>query len=159
MDRLTTSALNIGTRGDDNTAESHPRGIPRPTSVRAVARSTAGKAHLRLASVRSWTHTLALTGELTHRSATVLEAEIERLCEGGVTALTLDLRGLAHIDPIGVAVIAFRSNLCKRRGCDFALVRGSRSIQRAFEREGVADSLPFKDPEPIAEAPALASVR
>jgi anti-anti-sigma factor len=89
----------------------------------------------------------------------VLEAEIERLCEEGVTALTLDLRELAHIDPIGVAVIAFRCNLCKRRGCDFALVRGPRSIQRAFEREGVADSLPFKDAAPVAEAPVLASAR
>lgn len=159
MDRLTTSALNIGTHGDGETAENAARGIPRPASVRAVARSTAGKPHLRLASVRSWTHTLTLSGELTHRSATVLEAEIERLCEEGVTALTLDLRELAHIDPIGVAVIAFRCNLCKRRGCDFALVRGPRSIQRAFEREGVADSLPFKDAAPVAEAPVLASAR
>jgi anti-anti-sigma factor len=157
MERLTTSALSIGTHGDEDTAAAS-RGAPGQTGACTPARGAAGKAHLRLASVRSWTHRLALSGELTHRSATALEAEIERLCEEGVTALVLDLRELTHIDPIGVAVIAFRCKLCKRRGCELTLVRGPRSIQRAFEREGLADSLPFSDAEPPAtETPALLS--
>ena len=41
----------------------------------------------------------------------------------GVTAITLDLRQLTHIDPIGVAVIAFRCRLCKRQGHGFVLIR------------------------------------
>jgi anti-anti-sigma factor len=90
-------------------------------------------------------HTLILTGELDSSSANALEAEIERLCEEKVTAITLDLRELAYIDPVGVAVIAFRCRLCMRRGFDFALIPGSRMIHRAFEQAGVAGLLPFHD--------------
>jgi anti-anti-sigma factor len=94
---------------------------------------------LELASVRVKTHTLVLTGALHHRSAPTLEAEIERLCEEGVTAITLDLRELSNIDSNGVAVIAFRSNLCKRRGYDFSVIPGSPVIHRALEQGGVSD--------------------
>ncbi|HEX4189209.1 MAG TPA: STAS domain-containing protein [Solirubrobacteraceae bacterium] len=102
--------------------------------------------HLALADVevKLWTHTLVLTGELDRRSAHTLEAEIERLCSEGVTGITLDLRELSYIDWIGVAVIAFRCGHCKKRGCDFTLIPGSPSIQRAFDRVGVSDSLPFE---------------
>lgn len=102
--------------------------------------------HLALADVevKLWTHTLVLTGELDRRSAHTLEAEIERLCREGVTGITLDLRELSYIDWIGVAVIAFRCGHCKKRGCDFTLIPGSPSIQRAFDRVGVSDSLPFR---------------
>jgi anti-anti-sigma factor len=112
-------------------------------NTRAQAESSAP--HLALADANLWTHTLIPTGELTRRSAHTLEAEIERLCEEGVTGITLDLRGLAYIDWTGVAVIAFRCDHCKKRGYEFALIPGSPSIQRAFERAGLRDSLPFQD--------------
>jgi anti-anti-sigma factor len=99
-------------------------------------------------------HTLVLTGSLDRSSVHTLEAEIERLCEEGVTGITLDLRQLADIDAFGVAVIAFRCGLCKRRGYDFALIRGTRAIQRAFEKAGVSELLPF-DREIPAQAPAV----
>jgi anti-anti-sigma factor len=89
------------------------------------------------------THTLILVGELDRASSPLLEAEIERLCESGITGLTLDLRKLTHIDPTGVAVIVFRWGLCRKRGFDFALIPGSRDVQRAFERAGVIERLPF----------------
>jgi anti-sigma B factor antagonist len=89
-------------------------------------------------------HTLILTGELDGGSARTLEAEIERLCEEGVTGITLDLRKLTYIDSIGVAVIVFRCGLCRRRGYDFALIPGSRFIHRAFEQAGVSELLPFQ---------------
>jgi len=110
-----------------------------------------------LASVREWTHTLVLTGELDRASAHALEAEIERLCEEGVTGITLDLRQLTYIDSIGVAVIAFRSDLCKRRGYDFALIPGSPSVHRAFEHAGMSELLPFlAEDAPPPQRPALA---
>lgn len=90
-------------------------------------------------------HTLILTGELDSSSAHALEAEIERLCEEGVTSITLDLRELRYIDPVGVAVIAFRCRLCRRRGYEFALIPGGRMIHRAFEQAGIAGLLPFQD--------------
>jgi anti-anti-sigma factor len=86
-----------------------------------------------------------LTGELNQRSAHALEAEIERLCEEQVSGITLDLRELEQIDPTGVAVIAFRSGLCKRRGFDFEVIAGSAPINAAFERAGVADLLGLED--------------
>jgi len=105
-----------------------------------------------LRSVTTRNHTLVLTGVLHSRSAHALEAEIERLCDEGVTGITLDLRELSYIDSTGVAVIAFRCGLCKRRGYDFAVVPGSRFIQRAFEQAGVTELLPFEQaPEEAAE--------
>ena len=92
-------------------------------------------------------HTLILTGELTHSSAHTLEVEIERLFEEGVTAITLDLRQLTHIDSIGVGVIAFRCRLCRRQGHSFALIPGPQVIQRVFEEAGVIGQLPFQEDE------------
>jgi anti-anti-sigma factor len=98
-----------------------------------------------IVAVRNRRHTLILTGELTRGSARALEAEIERLCEQGVSGITLDLRELASIDPIGVAVIAFRSGLCQRRGYDFAVIPGSRFVHRVFEQAGATDVLSFRE--------------
>ena len=56
-------------------------------------------------------HTLSLIGELDQRTARVLDAEIERLCEEDVAGITLDLRELTYIDSTGIAVIAIR---CQR---------------------------------------------
>ena len=92
-------------------------------------------------------HTLIPTGELTHRTAHALEVEIERLFEEGVASIVLDLRRLTSIDPIGVAVIAFRCRLCKRQGNSIVLVPGPQPIQRAFADAGVIDELPFQEDE------------
>ncbi len=109
------------------------------------------------ATGRAWTHTLILTGELDRGSANALEAAIDRLCEEGVTGIRLDLRRLAYIDWTGVAVIAFRCGLCQRRGYDFTLIPGPRSIHRVFERAGVVDRLPFEEEDELAipRQPAL----
>jgi anti-anti-sigma factor len=96
-------------------------------------------------SVPRRVHTLILSGSLDRGSVRQLETEIERLCEDGVTGITLDLRELAYIDAIGVAVVAFRCGLCLRRGCEFALIRGPRIVQRAFEHAGLSELLPFID--------------
>jgi anti-anti-sigma factor len=90
-------------------------------------------------------HTLALVGELDQRSARILEAEIEHLCAQGIEGITLDLRELTYIDPVGVAVIAVCCDLCRKRGHDFALVPGPRFVQRAFERAGVSHLLPVQE--------------
>lgn len=109
-----------------------------------------------LRGVETWSHTVILTGELTHRSAHALEVEIERLCEEGVTDITLDLRDLTGIDPVGVAVIAFRCSLCEKRGYGFRLISGTDDVQRAFEQAGVLEILPFQ--EDRAAGPELAAL-
>jgi anti-sigma B factor antagonist len=112
-----------------------------------------GKPGLRLAASSVRTHTLIPTGKLDRSSAPVLEAEIERLYDDGVTSLVLDLRELTYVDSTGLAVIAFRCALCKRRGFDLRLIPGSRLMQRAFEEAGVTDLL--QPPEDrIAASPA-----
>jgi anti-anti-sigma factor len=119
--------------------------------------AASGRPALSLAPESVWTHTLVLAGELDLRSARTLEAEIERLCEEGVTRIVLDLRELARIDAIGVAVIAFRAGHCTRHGYEFALIAGAPSVQLAFETAGVLDSLPFIAATiPGAEDPGLA---
>jgi anti-anti-sigma factor len=116
-----------------------------------------GKPALTLADSGVRTHTLIPTGRLDRHSAPVLEAEIERLCDSGVTSLVLDLRELAYVDSTGLAVIAFRCELCKRRGYDLALIPGSRLMQRAFEGLGVTDLL--APPEDRIAASRLTSER
>lgn len=138
---LTASTVEGGTRKDDREVQDN-RGADAqrartPFAATRYVRASRIEREVTLASVEKWTHTLVLTGELTHRSAHRLEVEIERLCAEGVTGITLDLRELTHIDSIGVTVIAFRSRLCKRRGHDFALIPGSPLMQRAFEQAGV----------------------
>ena len=141
---LAASTVSIGTRQESpragapaartNAFDTHPIG---PTAASEPATVSS------IRSVRL--HTLVLTGELTHRSANALEIEIERLCEEGVNGITLDLRQLAYIDSIGVAVIAFRCGLCQRQGQSFALIPGSRLVQRAFEQAGMIGALPFQE--------------
>ncbi|TMK99776.1 MAG: STAS domain-containing protein [Actinobacteria bacterium] len=143
MTRLTASVAGTQRR---NEAVASRRVVAQPKGRSHRSRKPAGasgRPNLKLAGVSAWTHTLNLTGELNHRSAHILEAEIERLGEEGVDGIILDLRGLRGIDATGVAVIAFRCELCKRRGNDFALIRGPHSIHREFERAGVAERLPF----------------
>ena len=110
------------------------------------------------ASVPAREHTLMLTGELDGSSAHALEAEIERLCEERVTSITLDLRELSYIDPVGVAVIAFRCRLCEKRGYEFALIAGGRMIQRAFEQAGMDGLLPFRRLDDVPKVPAEEAV-
>ncbi len=100
-------------------------------------------------------HTLTLTGSLDRGSVRQFEMEIERLCEEGVTGITLDLRELTYIEMIGVAVVAFRCGLCLRRGYDFALIRGPRVVQRAFEQAGLSELLPFIDARSLLEEQAV----
>src|ERR1039458_4938311 len=153
---LAASAVSVGTRSEGGAVGSVANRTHTAFNKTTRAQPASSEPRLVLASVRVRTHTLILTGELDHRSAHALEAEIERLCEEGVTGITLDLRELTYIDWIGVAVIAFRCRLCKRRGYAFALIPGSRFIHRAFEQAGVSDLLPFQEDDVAApQLPAL----
>src|SRR4051794_4385922 len=127
------------TAGQSQTSKSVPS--------RRIARPASTEAGFTPASVPAREHTLILTGELDSSSAHALEAEIERLCEERVTSITLDLRALKYIDPVGVAVIAFRCRLCQRRGYEFALIPGAGVVQRAFEQAGMDVLLPFRAPQ------------
>jgi anti-anti-sigma factor len=142
--QLATSAVGIGGR---DAGDATPNLGTRSTAFNANTRTHPGAVKPRSADkvAGAWAHTLVLTGQLTRRSAHALEVELEDLCAKGVTAITLDLRQLTHIDSVGVAVISFRCGLCQRQGYGFSLVPGPRFVQRAFEQAGIADLLPFDE--------------
>ena len=144
MKRQLMTSASVGTRSERGGSGSITTKTRAAFDSSTRATQTTSEPPPTLTSVGVWKHTLTLTGALDHHSAHELEAEIERLCAEGVTSITLDLRELTHIDSIGVAVIAFRCGLCKRRGYDFAVIPGSRLIQRAFEQAGVTSLLPFE---------------
>jgi anti-anti-sigma factor len=144
---LTASAVSLDRQNNDSAIEGAAVRTPTVVDASVQTQATRGERRFALTSVSAWTHTLVLTGELNRRSAATLEAEMDRLCEEGVTGITLDLRQLTRIDPAAVAVIAFRCGLSQRRGYDFALVPGPQAIQDVFEQAGVADVLPFQHDE------------
>ena len=126
----TASTVSIGTPDEGGAMGS----VARHTQLAAGAenartRSAASEPRLVLASERVWTHTLVLTGELNHRSAHVLETEIERACDEGVTGITLDLRQqrrglhpqLAH-DLRGDTVRGTKENVEQMLGLDLLVV-------------------------------------
>src|ERR1700742_4198271 len=88
-------------------------------------------------------HTLVLLGELDRTSAPALVVEIERLCEGGVVALALDLSGLTHLDATGVAVIVHRCGWCARHGCELTVVGDTPQVRGAFALSGAQRRLGF----------------
>jgi anti-anti-sigma factor len=146
----TMMAASVARRIDSGTVATVPNGTQ--TAFNSGRRSPPASSEARYAPsrVKGRPHTLVLSGALDGGSARTLEAEIERLCDEGVTGITLDLRELTYIDSIGVAVIAFRCGLCQRRGYDFALIPGSRFVRRAFEQAGVTELLPFKQASSLA---------
>jgi anti-anti-sigma factor len=138
-------AANMSMRDEGAAVESVANQPQTATNNATRIQRVSSEARLVPAGAIARMHTLILTGELDRGSAYALEAEIERVCGEGVIGITLDLRELAYIDSVGVAVIAFRCRLCQRRGYEFALIAGSRFIHRAFEQAGVANQLPFRE--------------
>ena len=94
--------------------------------------------------VRSDRHRLILSGELDLASSPSLQGAVEQLCAGGAAEVVLDLRGLLFIDSTGVRTILHAVDLCRRRGCEIALIRGSATTQRLFELTGLEQKLPFR---------------
>jgi anti-anti-sigma factor len=129
----------------EQTVPESQRSVHRHIDLRLPAPRSLAPTREADASRRDAAHTLVLIGELHRACTNTLEAEIERLCEAGIGAITLDLAQLSGIDAAGVAVIAFRSRWCRKRGCELVLTGASREVERAFELAGVADSLRFKE--------------
>lgn len=156
---LTSSRIGRGARKSGSLDPGSPGDASRwpPTSgTLSPVANRRNRRDMALTSVGVWRHTIVLTGALTHRTAHELEVEIEQRCADGVTAITLDLRELTYIDPSGVAVIAFRSRLCKRRGYEFAVVAGSPMMRRAFAQAGVGSLLDEVDEPDLGQIHSLA---
>jgi anti-anti-sigma factor len=151
------TAKGIRTRSEGDALESVAQHTPSATSEKttkqhitltpAAAPPRPAMRERRAKKTRGATHTLVLIGELDRASTHTLEAEIERQCDAGIKALTLDLSELSGIDASGVAVIVFRHKWCRSRGCELALIPGSSAIQHTFALAGAIDRLSFKESE------------
>jgi anti-anti-sigma regulatory factor len=99
------------------------------------------KPHLTLVPQRPWSHTLILKGSLDHDSAAELHEELECLQQEGVTDLTLDLRQLDELDPLGAQVITSQSAFFEGRGRRFAVLVSSPALEGTLSEAGAGDLL------------------
>ena len=67
----------------------------------------------------------------------------------GARSLVLDLRGVGFMDTSGLSLIIEEQRRAAATGYRFAVIRGSRRVQRLFEIAGLAD-----DPELFLDPPA-----
>jgi anti-anti-sigma regulatory factor len=151
---LTTPTMYSGNQDRPQETLAHPLTIG---DRAGRAQEVRPRPQLALASAPVWKHKLILTGRLDCSTVVELEDEIECLCEEGVRTLTLDLRQLDAIDPVGARAIACGGAACKEQGRDFAVVPGSPVIQRALAEAG-AEGLLAGDPGEAGALPPAKSV-
>ena len=92
-------------------------------------------------SVRTGTHTLALTGELDIDSASKLEKAVREVCASG-SGLVIDLRKVTFMDSTGLRVLIVAGALCEEKGHELRIIPGE-DIQRILETTGLDRVLPF----------------
>ena len=92
-----------------------------------------------------------LVGELDLAEVGPLQAELERLCSNGLSALTLDLSGLEFLDSTGLHALLRLRSRCESQQLALRLVPGPPSVQRLFRITGTDTQFDF-----IAEQPAPA---
>lgn len=84
------------------------------------------------------TLTVRLTGELDHRVAADVRAELDALIlDPRVRRLVFDLKELEFMDSSGVGLIIGRYKQMARRGGSVAVTGPGRSVDRIFEMAGL----------------------
>ena len=77
-----------------------------------------------------------LVGELDLAEVGTLQAEFDRLCANGLSALTVDLSGLDFLDSTGLHALLRLRGRCERQQLSLQLVPGPPSVQRLFRITG-----------------------
>ncbi|MBO4883694.1 MAG: anti-sigma factor antagonist [Clostridia bacterium] len=87
---------------------------------------------------RNGTLCVRLSGELDHRRAGELRAELDGLiADPGVRRLVFDLSGLEFMDSSGIGMMIGRYKLMRRRGGSVAVMPGSRRMDRIMQLSGL----------------------
>lgn len=87
---------------------------------------------------RNGTLRVRLSGELDHRRAGELRAELDGLiADPGVRRLVFDLSGLEFMDSSGIGMMIGRYKLMRRRGGSVAVMPGSRRMDRIMQLSGL----------------------
>ncbi len=93
---------------------------------------------------------LTLNGELDMASAGQLEREIASVGDSEPHAIVLDLRGLDFIDSTGLRTLITEHERSHANGRKFALVQGSRQVDRLMSITRVSEHLQFvSSPEDV----------
>jgi anti-sigma B factor antagonist len=116
------------------------------TDARAESLRTAGAFTVR-SERDGGTHRIAPTGELDLATAADVEAELLRVEATDAEAIVLDLSGVDFIDSSGIRLIVTADARSRADSNRLSLVRPSDGVFRVFEICGVADRLPFADPQ------------
>lgn len=94
-----------------------------------------------------------LQGELDIATAARVETELRALEDAGVTAITLDLRGLSFMDSTGLRILVAADTRAREGGWRLTVVRGPAAVQRVLEMTGLDQHLTLVD-EPAGELSA-----
>jgi anti-sigma B factor antagonist len=84
---------------------------------------------------------LVLSGELDMATAPHLEREIASASDAQPDAIVLDLRGLDFIDSTGLRTLITEHDRSRASGRKFALVQGSKQVDRLMSITRVAEHL------------------
>src|SRR5579872_4722648 len=101
-----------------------------------------GQDHLRIAVGREQDRVvLALVGELDMASAPLLQRAVEDPALAEKALLVLDLDRLQFIDSTGLRIILAVRKLCRERGQELAVTRGSQQVERLLSVTGMTEHL------------------
>jgi anti-sigma B factor antagonist len=101
---------------------------------------------------RDGSATVRLRGELDLAEVATLQAELDRLCSNGLSALTVDLSGLDFVDSTGLHALLRLRGRCESQQVSLQLVPGPPAVQRLFRLTGTDVQFTFLEPPP-APAP------
>jgi anti-anti-sigma factor len=87
---------------------------------------------------------LALSGDLDMSATFRLEPALDRLLEGGVREVVLDLSGVSFVDSSGLGLLIATNERAREAGVPMAIAGAGPEIQRVFRVAGVADVLPLR---------------
>lgn len=86
---------------------------------------------------------LVLHGELDLAAAPTLAHEFDSALSTGDECVVLDLRDLQFLDSTGLRVLLDGHRRLREAGCELAVRRGPRAVQRLFELTGAESVLHF----------------
>ena len=87
-------------------------------------------------------------GEIDIESTCVVHAQLEEVRAAGIALIVLDLRETTFIDSTGMHLAQTWQDCAALERFTFALIRGPRAVQRAFDAAGLGATLNFVNVAP-----------